>query len=196
MLKVLVKGCEPTKATEFSSCIDLYASQDVVIRAGETKIVPLGVKIDLEKILDGIDSIYPHNEGMLPEYKMDYFMKTHCFVLKCRSSLTLEPKEDKPHYKGLIIANGVGEIDIDYPSEIGIILHKPIKATDIASMIMNTHEAFKDNEHIDCDVIIIKKGEKIAQIKLVEHKSNLIGVSSKNKRVGGYGSTGGNNATS
>ncbi len=44
MFKVLDPICEPKRATKYSACVDLFAREDVVIGAGETKIVPLGEK--------------------------------------------------------------------------------------------------------------------------------------------------------
>lgn len=63
--------------------------------------------------------------------------------------------------------------------EIGILLHNPFIAKREALIGVD----------IDNDVAI-KKGEKIAQIKLVEHKSYLIGYGSEEVRDGGFGSTG------
>ena len=50
MFKVLTKGCEPTRGSKYSACVDLYASEEVVIGAGETKLVGLGVVIDKKKL--------------------------------------------------------------------------------------------------------------------------------------------------
>ena len=50
MFKVLDGATAPTRATKYSAMVDLYANADVVIGAGETKIIPLGVKIDIEYI--------------------------------------------------------------------------------------------------------------------------------------------------
>lgn len=36
----------------------------------------------------------------------------------------------------------------------------------------------------------IKRGDKIAQIMLCEHKTSLLGIESEEDRRGGYGSTG------
>ena len=47
MFKVLDEVCEPKRATKYSACVDLFAREDVIIGAGEAKIVPLGVYIVL-----------------------------------------------------------------------------------------------------------------------------------------------------
>lgn len=52
MFKILTKECEPTRGSRYSACIDLYASEDVVIGAGETAVIRLGVCVDFEKFWD------------------------------------------------------------------------------------------------------------------------------------------------
>ena len=92
MFKVLCEGCAPTKGSEYSAGIDLYASEDVVIMAGETAIVGLGVCIDLDNFLDGA------NSKEIYDFVNSYYMELHP-----RSSLRA---------KGLVA--GVGIIDLDY----------------------------------------------------------------------------------
>ena len=170
MLKILDEVCKPTKGSKYSAAIDLYAREDVVIGAGETVKVPLGVCIDFDKLLDSIDSFYPYNEGMAPKYKIDYFMKTNYLQLEPRSSLRA---------KGLIAGTGI--IDLDYKDEIMIILHNPISFKSIVKWIFS----FGRNK----SVFKIPKGEKIAQILLKEHKTYLMGVDTQEERTGGFGST-------
>ena len=93
MFKIVEGGKLPTKGTKYSACVDLYAREDVVIGAGETKIVPLGVKIDLDELHTSLID----NDILL---KFEYFMKTHKLDLHIRSSLSAK--------KGLVIANGTG----------------------------------------------------------------------------------------
>ena len=149
MFKVLTKGCEPTRGSKYSACVDLYASEDVVIGAGETKLVGLGVAIDYERIKD----MY-----------LESFFEKHYLQLMLRSSLAK---------KGLIIANGLGVIDLDYKDEIKIAIHNIANLYDFAGKPR-----------------VIKKGDKIAQITLLEHKSHLFGIESDEERKGGFGSTG------
>ena len=158
MFKVLDGATAPTRATKYSAMVDLYARESVVIGAGETKIVPLGVKISE----DGLQKLLV-NSGR--EFMDDYFKKSHYLELHPRSSLRA---------KGLII--GVGVIDLDYPDEIGLIVHNPI--IDITFGICNG------------TIYTIKKGDKIAQCTLKEHKGYLLGIESDTERSGGFGSTG------
>lgn len=46
MFKILDEACTPKRATKYSAYVDLFAREDVVIGAGDTNIVELGVKID------------------------------------------------------------------------------------------------------------------------------------------------------
>lgn len=170
MLKVLTKGCEPTKGSKYSACIDLYASETVTIGAGETKVIGLGVAIDEDTInslntmnLRIEEELYPH---LSISADPSFFMESHVLKIYMRSSTASK--------KGLIMPNGVGIIDLDYRDEIKIILHNPLN----------------ENSY-DCDMsCIINKGDKIAQIELCEHKTYLLGVETDKQRIGGLGSTG------
>jgi GTP-binding protein len=64
MFKVLKKGCSPTRGTKYSACIDLYAAEDVVIGAAETKVIGLGVCIDLEKLIENYETGLILREGL------------------------------------------------------------------------------------------------------------------------------------
>ena len=101
MFKILDEKCSPTKGSKFSAAIDLYARENVIIETGETALIPLGVKIDKNKM-----PIYLQNN-----------MHRHYLQLEPRSSLRA---------KGLIAGTGI--IDLDYEDEIMIILHNPVKA--------------------------------------------------------------------
>ena len=156
MFKVLDEVCTPKRGTKYSAYIDLFAREDCTIGAGETKIVKLGVKIDIEKIKGFCDKNW--------KYELDKFLKSHYLEVALRSSLGV---------KGLIIANGIGIIDLDYPDEIGLIVHNPQdiklfkRALSGEMTIKNIKEPFE-----------IKKGDKVAQCTLKEHKGHLMGYES------------------
>lgn len=171
MLRTISDGCEPKKATKYSAAVDLFAAEDVVIKAGETAKVRLGVCIDLEglklnKFKTANDKV-DINSSLWIE-----FLQSHYLQLEPRSSLRA---------KGLIAGTGI--IDLDYKDEIMIILHNPMTGKndcDEATCICSpSATAYK-----------INKGEKIAQIMLCEHKSYLLGYESETERVGGFGSSG------
>ena len=174
MFKVLDEVCEPKRGTKYSAYVDLFARENVVIGAGETKIVPLGVKLDMQ---------YVRNTFWAKDLKeiekddlIDFFMLNHYLEVALRSSLAV---------KGLIIANGSGKVDLDYPDEIGLIVHNPIK-------IDMFGYSQKDVQAVDFAPydFIINKGDKVAQCTLIEHKGYLMGYESNVVRDGGYGSTG------
>ena len=102
--------------------------------------------------------------------------------------------------KGLI--SGTGIIDIDYKDEIEIILSNPIQYIDkvidieegadyIEIDYLGSPSSREDGIEVKYSSSFkIKKGDKIAQIMLKEHKTWLLGISTEDKRVGGFGSTG------
>ena len=96
MLKTINNGKMPTKGSKYSVCVDLYANESIVIGAGETAIIPLGVCLDYDKFPISVQNN----------------MKNFYLQLEPRSSMRA---------KGLI--GGTGIIDIDYEDEIKIILH-------------------------------------------------------------------------
>ena len=163
MFKILDEACVPKRGTKYSAYIDLFSREDIVIGAGETKVIPLGVKIDLD---------FFRNLYRMDCIKLRMFLKSHYLEVALRSSLAV---------KGLIIANGIGIIDLDYPDEIGVIVHYPVKA------IYSPHSGNLEIPSID---FIISKGDKVAQCTLKEHKGYLMGYESDVVRDGGYGSTG------
>ena len=186
MFKILDEVCTPTMGSKYSAAIDLYAREDVVIGAGETKIIPLGVCIDFDNLEDLVMSetniYFKNTRGEIEAIKCQ-FLEAHYLQLEPRSSLRA---------KGL--QAGTGIIDMDYQDEIKIILSNPIQYIDLT----------KDDDDIEIDYMgsprvsgikyssyfKVNKGDKIAQIMLKEHKTYLMGISTEEKRTGGFGSTG------
>ena len=109
MFKVLTEGCTPTRGTKHSACVDLYASEDVVIGAGETVVVGLGVAMDLQevrkKVFRNLDSSVSYFPTKQQDSIFDSWLNSHYLQLMLRSSLGK---------KGLILPNGVGIIDLDF----------------------------------------------------------------------------------
>ena len=167
MFKILKDYCEPVRSTKYSAYVDLFSAEDVIIGAGETKVIRLGVKLDLELFKENnIDSfskgIYGGSYGFIDsEFDEDFFnefLSSHYLEVALRSSLGV---------KGLIISNGIGIIDLDYPDEIGLIVYNS-----------NNYDFF------------VTKGDKVAQCTLKEHRGYLLGYESDVVRVSGFGSTG------
>ena len=196
MFKVITEGCEPTRGSKYSACVDLYASEDVTIGAGETKVVGLGVAIDLEYLHDRVDlwcghaynlrisspsNDYEKHTQEIHNRNFEWYMNHHYLQLMLRSSLGK---------KGLILPNGVGIIDLDYKDEIKMIIHNPIALIDYDKNTNTMYQWCKPNKHGFMSDVEIKKGDKIAQITLLEHKGYLFGIDTDTERNGGFGSTG------
>lgn len=195
MFTVLDEMCAPTRGTKQSACVDLYAKEGVEIGAGEIVLIPLGVKINLEKLKE---NYIEHNKqrdikaGLPPlsnafenKHFEEEFLPSHQLNLHIRSSMSAKHK--------LVIANGTGIIDLDYPDEIMICIHKPITAKDIIPTVFSKIKSLFNQRCGDKDKkinpFIFKKGDKIAQIELIEHKTYLLGIESDEIRKGGFGST-------
>lgn len=159
MFTVLDEVCEPKRATEYSACVDLFAREDVIIGAGETKIIPLGVDIDLEQLCH---SWYFYTEQNNIDGSWEHFLKSHYLALFIHYSLAP---------KGLIIPNGQGVIDLDYADEIGLIVHNPFSDKDIRINGDMSMEFIPDEKY---GGFKISKGDKVAQCTLMEHKSYLM----------------------
>ena len=99
MFKILDEVCTPKRGTKYSAAIDLYARENIVIGAGETAKVPLGVCLEYDKF-----PIYLKNN-------LDKFY------------LQLEPRSSL-RAKGLIAGTGI--IDMDFEQEIQLVLTNPI----------------------------------------------------------------------
>ena len=103
--------------------------------------------------------------GVCIDLDDDSLKSNHYLQLMLRSSLSKE----------LIIANGVGVIDFDYKDEIMIRVHRPI------DYVTFHNEAYSNT--------FITKGQRVAQITLLEHKGYLFGIDTEDERNGGFGST-------
>ena len=188
MFKVLENGKMPTRGSKYSACVDLYASHDCVIGAGETKLIGLGVCIDenglkrasdrtLENLFgQTIDCIVGTIDGDEDLVHFDSFMDSHYLQLMLRSSLGK---------KGLILPNGVGVIDLDYKDEIKMIIHNPLSQKRCEKMNLDGSGTYR----VPCKHTV-SKGDKIGQITLLEHQSFLFGIDSEVERDGGFGSSG------
>ena len=175
MFKIIDEKCTPNRGSKYSSSVDLCSRVDAVIGAGETKVIPLGVKIDLDKVKLMLAKHKDFLEEDTLKGIIEDFLLSHFLELKIRSSLA----------KKLIIPNGVGEIDIDYPDEIGLMVHNPL----LSKQYVQNGENYTVLEDDDDNEYKIKAGERVAQIKLMEHKSYLMGYETDIERNGGFGST-------
>ena len=135
----------PKVKTMKSAGYDLCSLDDCRIMPGEIKLVRTGIALD-------------------QPYVSQEFIN-HYFALHIRSSIALKKK--------LLLANGVGVIDIDYPDEIMVMLFNPITT-------MNLGEQ---------EPVSISAGERIAQLVLQECVT-VVDYVEQTVRNGGFGSTG------
>ena len=170
MLKVLEGGFEPVRSTKYSAYVDLFSAEDITIGAGETKVIKLGIKLDLDELYR---SWYFYTEQNKISGSWDMYLRSHYLEVALRSSLGV---------KGLIIANGSGKVDLDYPDEIGLIVHNPINLNFICDYLAN-------NDYRKYSNFKIKKGDKVAQCTIVPHKGYIMGYETETLRTGGFGST-------
>ena len=173
MFKILDGACTPKRGTRYSAYVDLFAREDVIIGAGETKIVKLGVKLDLDLIDRELLGINSCKNDIVCLQIWERFLRSHYLEIALRSSLGV---------KGLIIANGSGKVDLDYPDEIGLIVHNPINLNFICDYLAN-------NDYRKYSNFKIKKGDKVAQCTIVPHKGYIMGYETETLRIGGFGST-------
>ena len=182
----------PQRQTRFSAGFDVFANEDVVICAGETKLIGLGIAIDLDRCIDEYFTNHEYCQGEIVggyvnQQELDHFMGTHFFALHIRSSLRA---------KGLT-SLGTGIIDIDYPDEIKMVVYNPLKATQDFDDSMYPYDGMGEKgEWVDVimfeDEYEINKGDKIGQLILLQHAGHLMPseYTLDNERVGGFGSSG------
>ncbi len=178
--KVTEDAILPTKDNEYSAYVDIYASHDVTIGAGETKLVGLGIAIDLDNLLENVPTVKDMKRWYKERskaniidvseedslfYIKDEFLKSNYIQLMLNDSLAT---------KGLILNNGIKIFNLDFTNELKMIIHNPI-CDFIDNMIENT---------VGCNSSYsykIKKGDKIGQLILLEHKTILFGIESEDE---------------
>lgn len=177
----------PERATKNSAGFDVFANENVVIGAGETKLIGLGVSL----CDDEIDkAIFQNNQFLSGDpCKIEIlngittnFKSMHYFALHIRSSLRA---------KGLT-SLGTGIIDMDYRDEIKMVIHNPI------AKLVTFQDGYVETLGLS-DVLAqssigyeIKKGDKIGQLILCRHEGWLLPseYTKDEERNGGFGSTG------
>lgn len=124
-LKVKDKKFLPEYKTKYAAGADLKAAIDTVVNPGQIAIIPTGVWIDQDSV---------------PNY---VFLSLPELQIRLRSSLAAK--------HGIIIPNGVGTVDLDYPDEIGVILYNsskkpfPVYIGDrIAQLVLNSVQRFRE----------------------------------------------------
>jgi dUTP pyrophosphatase len=166
MFKTINDGRKPERSTRYSAGFDVFANEDIVVGAGETRAIKLGIALDMSNVDNERGIFCTYGDGL----EMDqYYLELHI-----RSSLRM---------KGLT-SLGTGIIDIDYPDEIKMIIHNPI--------ISVPFESLPSGYTIGYPQYAIKKGDKIGQLILKRHEGYLLPAeyTKDEARTGGFGSTG------
>lgn len=104
MFKSINGGILPQRATKFSAGFDVFANEDVVIGAGETKLIGLGIALDGEILNMGDIDWFIANDATGMKDNTSMVANDHYFALHIRSSLRA---------KGLT-SLGTGIIDMDF----------------------------------------------------------------------------------
>ena len=160
MFKSINGGQLPQRATKYSAGFDVYANEDVVIGAGETKLIGLGIALDddtLRVLANGLNVW----RGMELHEVNDMY-----FALHIRSSLRA---------KGLT-SLGTGIIDMDYRDEIKMVIHNPTSPVDL---LFQPHAEIKKGDKIGQLILCRHEGWLLP----LEYKKDV-------ERGGGFGSTG------
>ena len=204
MFKSINGGQLPQRATKYSAGFDVYSNEDVVIGAGETKLVGLGIALDDYEIWETmnyalnntrLNEIVKHPMyGLATEEDMSIFLQEHYFALHIRSSLRA---------KGLTsLGTGIIDMDFVYPNEIKMVIHNPVAKHELASIVSKIDMAIENRNSKDNLKIIynlsplskyeIKKGDKIGQLILCRHEGWLLPseYTKDEERMGGFGSSG------
>jgi dUTPase len=193
MFKSINGGKLPERATKYSAGFDVFANEDMVIGAGETKVIGLGICIDNDFFIDV-------SHGAM-EQRRDWIMQDKGFLLDADEEQVKEIADEawesffEAHYielhprsslraKGL--GGGVGIIDMDYKNEIKMIIHNPIR-----SKVREFESGLCERSMDITNNFEIKKGDKIGQLILKRHEGWLLPAeyTKDEERVGGFGST-------
>ena len=163
MFKTINGGITPKRFSKYSAGFDVYSNEDVVIGAGETKRIGLGIAID-NSLIQGDVLIINEASALL----------LNCHYLELHI-------DDRLVEKGLIAPPKI--VNLDCVDEIKMAVHNPYQ---------NKKTYWKDVwETINTDYTI-KKGDKIGQIILKRHEGYLLPqeYTLNAQRNGGFGSTG------
>lgn len=168
----------PAKGTPFSSCFDIKAVSDPVIK---------GTPGPYENTWDSIDYI-EYDTGLqiqpVPEYSSDALIG---FLVPSITDVLTFPRSSASKYN-LVLANSVGTIDADYRASIKCRFKYILQPEDLSIMPAGSFCVTVNQSKI------YKKGDKIAQIRqfvVNNTQFELVDVLDETVRgTGGFGSTG------
>lgn len=168
MLKAIDEKYKPTRGTKNSACIDLRARGSFYISKMTTETIPLGVVIDIDSVVFST-CMFCGSEELSQLSKED----TYCDC--CGSKQTKEFLAEnfyidlkiRSNYRKKGIISGSGVIDLDFNKELALIVHN-----------------FSDSD------LVVEDGERVGQVMIKKHYTDMFGIHTEEKRTDGFGSTG------
>ena len=156
----------PERATKYSAKFDVFANEDAVIGAGETKLIGLGIALDDDFVTYEIAGVNVDAGGRVTDgdsVKANEFLKSHYFALHIRSSLRV---------KGLTsLGTGIIDMDFVYSNEIKMVVHNPLRWGEVP---VNGDPAICTKGVQHNASYVIKKDDKIGQLILCRHEGWLL----------------------
>ena len=143
----------PERATKYSAGVDVFANENVVIGAGETKLIGLGIELDEELVYEALYRSVSMSREL--------WMSLHYFALHIQSLLRA---------RGLT-SLGTDIINMDYRDEIKIVIHNPLRWGEVP-VNDNATVYTKGVQHNAS--YVIKKGDRIGQLILCRHEGWLL----------------------
>ena len=165
MFKTINNGILPKRFSKYSAGFDVCSNEDIVIVAGEAKLIGLGIAIDLQKYYECFDkSPNPSFEEAMKRDPQDFF-----FIRAMREYYLELHIAEELSQKGLIAPPKI--INIDFPDELKMSIHNPVTNAFYRPQkndIVCSGASAKEDEWIDR--YYINKGDKIGQLILKRHE--------------------------
>lgn len=156
----------PVRAERYSAGFDVFANEDTVISAGDSKLVKLGIVIDLDFVAYEIAKVDVDAGGRVTggdSAKAIDFLQSHYLELYIDISLSA---------RGLISTPQA--INIDNTNEIEMMVYNPVKdwvcdlPLGVATNMELAQQQYKKNSHT------INKGDKVGQLIIKRHEGYLL----------------------
>ena len=189
-IKVNENGKHPVAASIGSAGLDLFATEDMIIKPGETKVMPLNFSMALP---DNCEAQLRPRSGLSLKTKLRFANSVGTIDMDFRGVI------------GIILENNYNIANLPYELIDNPELQKKIKITDLANCLeqnlWNFNFIFKyipiflDEKDNPYGTIYIEKGMRIGQMIVAEYKK-VIFIDCEdpsqigNDRKGGFGSTG------
>ncbi len=198
-IKLLDQGRLPEYKSQFAAGCDLYATKDLVLRPGETKIMPLGFVLSMDSHIEA--QIRPRSGLSL---------KTYLRVPNSVGTIDSDYKDEV----GILLTNAynIGNLPYELMSDVTLLqkLHDDYTEIPLREYLNKNGKEFSfvltlnsilnqliyvDNKGNPYGTIYLDKGERIGQMVFSEYKKATFifhenPESLGQNRGGGFGSTG------